>query len=168
MQCRVGSCAEVTVPEPKAKAAFLFSFPKYIEWPPNSFLSKTDPIVLCILGDPAIAQELRDMAGNKTIGGRTIEVHDNIPGELQRCHLLFIGASQKATTPTVLRALQSSPTLTVADFEAFLDAGGMICLSTKGTRIQFHVNLLPVQRAKLVLSAKLLALAESVRGKTQR
>ena len=97
-----------------------------------------------------------------------MEVHDRLSRNLQNCHLLFIGSSQKTTAPTVLRALQNNPTLTVADFETFLDVGGMIRLNTKGTRIQFHVNLFPVQRAGLVLSAKLLALAEGVRGKTRR
>ena len=167
LQCHTSPGADLSLPEPKAKAAFLFSFPKYVEWPAGSFDSPTRPIVICVLGNEAIAREVREIARGKTVGGRPIVVHDDVPDTLQTCHLLFIGSSQKASAPTLLRALQNSPTLTVADFETFLDAGGMISLATKGTRIQFQVNLVAAQRAKLALNAKLLALAENVRGKPQ-
>jgi hypothetical protein len=168
LHCPTGPAAEIILPEPKAKAAFLFTFPKYVEWPPSAFALPNDPLIVCIVGDEAIAREIREIARDKTIGGRPVKVHTEVAANIQKCHLLFIGASQKATVPTLLRALQTSPTLTVADFESFLDAGGMISLATKGTRIQFHVNLSSAQRANLALNAKLLALAESVRGKSAR
>jgi hypothetical protein len=163
--CCPGSTGEITIPEPQAKAAFLFSFPKYVEWPPSAFAGPGSPIVISVVGDDQIARGLETIASGKTIDARPVAVHRGFPAADQSCHVLFIGASQKSAAPAILRTLQDRPVLTVGDFESFLDAG-MISLATRGTRISFSVNLSPAQRAKLVLNAKLLALAESVRGKS--
>jgi len=163
--CCCGLAAEISAPEPQAKAAFLFGFAKYVEWPTNAFGPGRRPIVIGVIGDDDITRELTAIARGKSIGSRPVEVFRGPFSEVNRCHVVLLSSSQKWSTTALLRAVQDSPTLTVADFDSFLDAGGMISLNTRGTRIQFHVNLPAAQKAGLALNAKLLALAESVRGK---
>lgn len=161
------TAAEIAVPETQAKAAFLFGFPKYIEWPAHAFSSATNPISICVAGEAEIAQALEKIAEGKLIGGRPVIVKRLMsPHDCSGCHLLFVGGAQRFQAFEYLRRTQDKPTVTVADFDSFLDSGGMINLEMKGNRIRFQVSLKPAERADLRFSSKLLSLAEVVRGKS--
>lgn len=157
--------AEMTAAEPEAKAAFLFNFAKYVEWPADAFESVNAPIGFCIIGDEAIAGEMSKIAENKTIARRKIIVRRGWIPEAKTCQVVFISVNHKQSSGTILRPLQAMPVLTVGDFDSFCEAGGIIALAMKENRIRFRVNLTAAERARLKLNSKLLALADSVKGK---
>ena len=147
------------------KAAFVLNFLMFVEWPASAFHSAEDPIVLSLLGNDPIAASLASLDG-KTASGRRVVVR-KIPvwSPLDRCQVLFVGASEKAGLERVLGAVQRWPVLTVADFEGFAGRGGTIGFVRQDNRVGFEINEESARKAGLKVSAKLLYLAKSVHGR---
>lgn len=151
--------------EYQVKAAFLFSFAKFIDWPPSSFASPQSPFSICILGadpfGPAIDEALR----GKTIGDRAVVVRRaREPGEVRHCQIVFISSSENHRLAEILSSLQGASVLVVGDADHFADSGGTIGLMLEQNRIRFTINTDAAQGAGLKISSKLLALARIVRG----
>jgi hypothetical protein len=149
--------------EGNVKAAFVLNFMKFVEWPASAFGSPADPIVVSALGDDPVAGSLSALQG-KTVSGRLVVVQ-MVPtlSELKRCHVLFVGASEKQRLGPVLRAVQGWPTLTISDSDGFAGRGGMIGFTRRDDRIAFEINDESARKAGLQVSAKLLYLGKSVR-----
>jgi hypothetical protein len=151
--------------EIQVKAAFLFNFVKFVEWPAESFRENGGRIRLCVLGEDRFAQELERIAAGKVVSGRALEVVRASQGErVLRCQILFIGAAQNAMGRKALAESRSESVLTVGENAEFLRQGGVIRLFLLDSRIRFEINLEASERAGLKVSSKLLALAQSVRG----
>ena len=151
--------------EGDVKAAFVFNFIKFVEWPASAFRSPEDPIVLSVLGNDPTAASLASLDGKKTSGRRLVVRKVTVLSALERCHVLFIGASEKAELAPVLGAVQRWPALTVADFEGFAGRGGAIGFIRQDNRVGFEINEESARRAGLKVNAKLLYLGKSVRGR---
>jgi hypothetical protein len=157
--------ANSTAEEYSVKAAFLFHFAQFIDWPPEAFQGANNPLIYCTLGLDPFHGALETALNGKTIGTRTIRVqHFRLLQEIQRCHILFIGAAEKSISPTTLASLQGSPILTVGETENFAKDGGMIGFCLEQNKIRFEINLDAAERAKLRISSRLLALAKTVIG----
>lgn len=154
--------------EGEVKTAFVLNFIKFVEWPASAFHSPEAPIVLSVLGNDPIADSLASLDG-KTVSGRRVVVR-KVPAlsALDRCHLLFVGASEKAELALVLGAVQRWPTLTVAGFEGFPGRGGMIGFIRRDNRVGFEINEEPARKAGLKVSAKLLYLGKIVPARRER
>lgn len=153
--------AEDRTREYRIKAAFLYNFAKFTEWPAGSFADPQAPLRICVYGDDPFGDALESIAG-KTVRGRPVEVDrlDALSAGLP-CHLLFISESEAPNLPRILAALQRRPVLTVADIPGFAGAGGIINLKVnKEDKIRFEINVAKARLAGLRLSAKLLSLAE--------
>jgi len=150
-------------PEYAVKAAFLFNFAKFVEWPAGAFSGPTSPIVIWVLGEDPFGDALGSLKG-KTANGRPIVVRyaANL-GELERCHLLFVSASEKANLPKILQATKDWNVLTVGDVDGFARDGGTINLVNEEQRVVIEVNMEAAQRSRLKISSKLLALAKIVK-----
>ncbi|TAK90130.1 MAG: YfiR family protein [Verrucomicrobia bacterium] len=149
------------------KALYLFNFAKYTEWPKDAFAGDDAPFVLGILGKDPFGKDLEVIKG-KTVRGRKLEVkYFSTLEEVSGCQLLFIALSETNNLAQILKALENTSVLTIAEADGFLQASGMINLVTEkktaGTQsVAFEVNLAAAQKANLKLDAQLLKLARNV------
>lgn len=150
--------------EAEVKAAFVFNFIKFVEWPSSAFRSPEDPIMLSVLGDDPTGAALASLDGKKVSGRRVVVRKIPVLAGLERCHVLFVGASEKKALAPVLHAAQGWPVLTVADFEGFAGRGGTIGFIRQDDRIGFEISEEAARKAGLKVDAKLLYLGKSVRG----
>jgi len=143
------------------KAAYLYNFAKFIEWPPGTFASADALLWICIVGDNPFGGALA------TLYGKTVEKHPvavrSIPTEgVEQCHIVFISRVEAGHFKTLLAKLRRLPILTVSDISDFARAGGMIGLIEADQRIRFDINLTATRQAGLKLSSQLLKLATIV------
>jgi hypothetical protein len=150
-------------PSPTAtqvKAAFLYNFAKFIEWPAASYAGAEAPFVIGVLGEDPIRPELEQMVAGKSVNGRAFQVRKLAYGQdLRRCQILFINASEGKHLPAVLHHLQASSVLVVGDTENFVELGGAVRFFVEADRMRFEINVDAVNRARLNVSSKLLSLA---------
>jgi hypothetical protein len=157
--------AQEALSEYQVKAAYLFNFLKFVEWPENSFTDPLAPIVIGVVGEDPFGNALPQVVIGKTVQGRDLVIRIYHAGEdLRGAHILFISASERKRLPTILSGLHGSSVLTVADTAGFLDAGGMIQFLNENGRVRFAVNVDATGRAKLKMSSKLLSLAKVAGG----
>ena len=144
------------------KAAYLYNFAKYVEWPPKAFPVASAPLLICIAGANPFGEALAALSG-KTVESHPVEVrHIPMATSLDPCHIVFIGRAEQGRLKTVLAKLAFRPILTVSDIGDFARAGGMIGLVEAEQRIRFDINLTATQQANLKLSSQLLKLATIV------
>jgi len=157
--------AQESLPEYQVKAAYLFNFLKFVEWPDESFADPLAPIVIGVVGEDPFGNALPQVVIGKTVQGRDLVIRIYHAGEdLRGAHILFISASERKRLPMILSSLRGSSVLTVADTSGFLDAGGMIQFLNENGRVRFAINMDATGRAKLKMSSKLLSLAKVVGG----
>lgn len=149
--------------ESAVKATFLMRFPSFVQWPPESFPGATDPVVLCVTGDPAFAGLVESAARGERIGVRSIVVRSIGPASPSSgCHVLYTGGGQDAAAR--LAAMRGEPVLTVTD-ERRGSARGMIHFVMDNGRVRFHADRAQMEAAGLAVSARLLNVALTVRGR---
>jgi len=160
--CGVSS-AQSDPNEYQVKAAFLFNFTKFVEWPENAFVDSHAPIVIGVIGDDPFGESLVSIVAGQKAQGRGIEIVKYRYGDnLRRCHVLFISASERQRRAPILASLQEASVLTVSDIDGFAEAGGAIQFVVQENRVRFVVNLEVATQSKLRVSAKLLALARVI------
>jgi hypothetical protein len=157
----VGGIAQEPQPsESQLKAAFLFNFAKFVEWPPAAFAEATSPMVIGILGENPFGDDLERTIRGKTINNRPLVVREfRSPGEATNCHILFISASEKKRLAEIFDGLHGKSVLTVSETDGFTEAGGMINFVAEGNKIRFQINDAAAKGAGLKISSKLLSLA---------
>lgn len=152
--------------ESEVKAAYVFNFAKYVEWPAAAFAGSNAPIVIGVLGQDRMADDLRVAAAGKLVNGRPFELRPGVPDNaLTACHILYIPAAQRARAREVTALLRDRPVLTVSDADAFIQQGGVIGLIKRSNNIRLQINLEAANIAGLKVSSKLLALADQVKGR---
>jgi hypothetical protein len=155
---RASEYAEPT--EYQVKAAFLYNFAKFVEWPEGRARA---PFVIGVLGEDPFGEVLDRTISGKTIQSREFAVRRLADtAEAPRVDILFISASEKARLPEVLGRLRGSSVLTVGDTDNFVSRGGMVGFRTKGNVVRFDINLREATRAGLKISSQLLRLAGHV------
>jgi hypothetical protein len=159
----IGSKAQEGVSEYEVKAAFLFNFAKFVDWPQEAFADERAPVVICILGQNPFNGSLDRGVSGKTINGRSIVVKNLAQGEDPRsCHVLFVSSSEKKRLAQILVSLAGASVLTIGEADDFLGAGGVIKLVMENNRVRFDVNTAVAGQARLRISSKLLQLARTV------
>lgn len=149
--------------EYEVKAAFLFNFTKFVEWPENAFLDPHAPIVIGVIGEDPFGESLVRIVAGQKAQSRSIEIVKYRHGDdLRHCHVLFVSASERQRSAQILAGLQESSVLTVSDIDGFAEAGGAIQFVIQENRVRFVVNLDVATQNKLRVSAKLLALARVI------
>ena len=152
----VASAQEVT--EPALKAAFIYSFMKFTEWPEP--LPATDPFVICVLNAPAVASALERTIKGREFAGRRMTVSIDAPGPKAPCRVLYVSGVTPSRGAELISELRDSPVLTISDLEWFVGAGGMAQLFYERGQLRFNIGLTSVKRSKLLMSSKLLVLAK--------
>jgi len=157
-----------TTTEYQVKAAYLFNFAKFVEWPTGAFRSPNSPLVICVLGLNPFGSDLEGSIAGKTVGGHRLQI-SNLPHGLDAssCQIVFIASSERGQMRQILQNLTGASVLTVGDTSGFTDDGGMINFVLEGERVRFEANVDAAEHAHLRLSARLLTVAKLVVGKSQ-
>lgn len=151
--------------EYQVKAAFLFHFAQFVEWPEGTFKDASSPLIYCTIGADPFNGSLDAALSGKTIGARPFQVmHFKQIQDIRGCQLLFIGEGEQKLIPSLLTRFQGNQVLTVGESQNFVQNGGMIGFLLEENKIRFEVNLDAAEHAKLKLSSRLLALAKRVIG----
>lgn len=149
--------------EYQLKAAFLFNFAKFIQWPSASFANPRSEFGICILGDDPFGKSIDDLLRGKTIGDHPVAVtRAKRLQDLAHCQIVFVSSSEKKRVPQILADLNGSNTLAVGETEGFAASGGVIQFTIEEQRVRFIINVDAAQRAGLQISSKVLALARVV------
>jgi hypothetical protein len=149
--------------EYELKAAFLFNFAKFVDWPQSDFAHSQSPFEICVLGKDPFGHVLDDALLNKQIADRTVLVQRlKDKSEARHCQMVFVGSSESAHLPDIFESLRGVNVLLVGETTGFAVLGGTIEFTLKDGRVRFTINTDAAYRADLKFSAKLLALATIV------
>src|SRR6202050_4596542 len=148
--------------EYQVKAAFLFNFAKFVEWPPAAFFADAR-LQICVLGQDPFGVEFEQSIVEKIVQGHKIKLAhpDDVP-QARACQILFIASSEKQRMRDILRGLKGASVLTVADTPSFIQSGGIINFVLDQEQVRFEINLKAAELAHLKLSARLLTVAKLV------
>jgi hypothetical protein len=151
---------ERAAPEYEIKAAFLYNFAVFVEWPLSAFPDDRSPFVVGVVGRDPFGSILEETFRGKDVGGRRISVQRvSTAKDLGACHLVFVSSSERESMPRILESLKGSPTLTVGEMDGFAARGGCVGFYAEDRKVRFEINLPTVKRAGLKVSSKLLRLA---------
>lgn len=155
--------------EYQVKAAFLFHFAQFVEWPEAAFKGAGTPLTYCTIGEDPFRGSLDAALNGKSFGARSFRVlHLKQVQEIEGCQVLFIASEEKKLLPAILAGVRESSVLTVGESEHFVQNGGTIGFCPEGNKIRFEINLEAAEKAKLRISSKLLVLAKTVIGSQGR
>ena len=149
--------------EVRIKAAFLYKFGGFVEWPPPAFADARSPFIIGVLSADSVAAELERVVAGRTVHGRPVEVRRLQRGDATRgLHVLFVGQSESARLPEILRASKGRPLLVVTESDSALEQGSVINFVVVDDKVRFDVALAPAGRSNLRISARLLSVARNV------
>ena len=147
--------------EYQVKAAFLYNFINFIDWPSQSSLKSSPNITVCIIGDDPFGDALEDLL-NEPVQGKKLAIKYRSYDDLRGCNILFLPVSEKHRTAKILRSIGNSDVLTVSDTVESAQQGIIISFYIEQQKVRFTVNVGAAKRAGLRISAKLLKLATIV------
>jgi hypothetical protein len=151
--------------EYQVKAAFLFNFAHFIEWPVDAFQQPDAPFAVCVLGEDPFGSTLDDIVRGETINQHPLVVkrlHDL--RDTGVCNILFIARSELSRLDEILPALKGRSILTVSEADGSDRRGVMIRLMTENNRIRLRIDLAAARAGNLTISSNLLRPAEIVGG----
>jgi hypothetical protein len=148
--------------EYQVKAAMLYNFAKFVEWPVDSFGSD-GRITFCIAGKSPLNGIIQQMQG-KQAKGRTVAIRQIAgPEDVADCQILFVPHSENTRIAAYLQQAGRNSTLTVSDKERFVTTGGMIGFYEDDNRVRFDIHQENALKRRLQISSHLLGLARRVR-----
>ena len=157
--CGSASAQQAVYDANQVKAAFLYHFGTYVQWPAAPARS-TDTITIAVLGDPAVAAQLAQFLPGRRIEERPVQVRPLARIEdLGDAEVLFIGRQQNARLAQLIAAVARRPTLLVTDAEDGLDRGAMVNFQLVDERVRFEISVPRAEEAGLTLSSRLLSAA---------
>jgi hypothetical protein len=147
--------------EYQIKAAFIYNFARFVEWPSAAFADTNSPMVIGVLGKNVFEDNLERIISGKAIKGHPLQFKAfNSAEEAAHCQVLFISTSEKNRMPKILARLQGTSILTVSEnTDTFISDGGMINLVIVEDKVRFQINNDAAKKAGLIISSKLLSLA---------
>ena len=153
--------------EQRVKAAFLYQFASYVEWPSQAFAQADSPVTIAVMSAETLAAELKQLVTGRNVGGRPVVVKQVRPGDsLAGVHILFISGAEIGRLPQLAQAPKPRPMLTVTESDGALGQGSMINFIIVDRRVRFEVGLDSAEKSGLRLSSRLLAVAQQVKTGT--
>jgi len=162
-------------PEYQIKAAFLFNFLKFVEWPKSKTKDTDEPIIIGIIGKDVFQNAFENLK-NKKIEGKEVIVeqykglseleknsqkHPQID-KIRKSHMLFICPSEKKYMKNIVESVKEHGILTVADTKDFLETGGIINLLMEEKKVRFEINIAAAKQSEIKIRSQLLRLAKKV------
>ncbi len=165
--------------EYQLKAAFLYNFIMFIDWPEEKTSDCNGPIIIGVIGNDPFGDAFEPVKNKKVKGNNVVierfkgleelkessekgfQQHPQIEA-IRKCHVLFVCSSEKKWIREIINLLEGDGILTVGDIEGFLEAGGTINFVMEDKKVRFEINVTAVKRAKLKIRSQLLRLAKRV------
>jgi len=157
--------------EYEVKAAFLYNFAKFVEWPSQAFKTPQDPLLVCILGRSPLEQSLEQVLRGKSVEGRRFTFRQVTGAEdAGGCRILFVSSAESKRFRALGGSLKPEGILTVGEAQGFAasGSGGVINFKLEGGRVRFEINVDAAEHAQLQISSKLLSLAQIVKTEKLR
>lgn len=152
-----------SAPEYSIKAAYLYNFASYVDWPPGGLGGAGASFVIGVLGDERIAEYLVPMTEGREIHGRPVEIRqvaDDDP--VDSLHMLFIAEDSAGELPRLQEAAREHALLIVTDWKGALESGSVINFRLIDERVRFEVSLKAARDCGLSISSRMLAVAQRV------
>jgi hypothetical protein len=147
------------VTEPALKAAFIYNFAKFTEWP-VSVVPASQPLVMCVVGDPAVSEALERAVKTRILDGHSMSVALVGPAGPQGvCHVLYVSGVTSAQAAKLVAGLRDTSVLTISDLDGFTELGGIAQFFFQHGMLRFNVQAESAKRARLQISSRLLALS---------
>lgn len=160
--------------EYQVKAAFVYNFIKFVDWPKEKVADSNDSITIGIIGKDPFGKAFEPVKGKRIKNKKLVikqfpgleqykaKYKDEYKDALKKCHILFICSSEKKRLKEIINFIKDSSVLTIGEIEGFLEAGGVINFTMQEQKVHFEVNITAARRAKLKIRSQLLRLAERV------
>ena len=166
--------------EYQVKAAFLYNFIQFVEWPPQKLSDSSKSINIAILGKDPFGKAFEPIKDKKIKGKdvvikryKSFEEMKNLQGKdsseppekieaLAECHLLFICSSEREKLKEIINVVKDYSILTVGEMDGFLEAGGIINWFVEDNKVRFEINLYAAEKSNLEIRSKLLRLAKRI------
>jgi hypothetical protein len=149
--------------ENQIKAGFIFNFTRFVEWPPDAFPDPSAPVVLGVVGEDAVTDLLAEAAEGKVVNGRAVVVKRfKKEQDLRACQILFVGSSEEKHLTQIFEKIKGASVLSVGEVKGFAQAGGVINFFVEENKVKLEINLVAAGRARLKVSAKVIAVARLV------
>lgn len=164
VQAQADESGDATL-ERRVKAAFLFKFASFIDWPPDAFAQADSPIRIAVMGDDAMAQDVLEASMNRTVEGRRVEVRPIAAGDtLDGVNILFLRDAAAARLGGSIADLEPRAILVVTESAGGLRRGSVINFVLDGGRVRFDISLDEAARRGIRLSSRLITVARQVLG----
>ena len=149
--------------ERRVKAAFLYKFASYVEWPPACFQDPVTPVRIAVMGDDKLKDELTTMVAGHTVNGRAVVVTGYSETDtLGGVHVLYVGRSETARLPKMVEEARKRSVLLVSDADDALGQGSVIAFVLHRRRVRFDISVASATKSGLSLSSRLLSVAHNV------
>ena len=149
--------------EYEVKAAFLYNFARFVQWPPHAFPSADAPLTICVLGSDPFGPALDDTVRVERVHGRPFAIaRPGGPEAAAGCHILFVSRGEEPRYADILSRIDRRVILTVGDATSFLEAGGHVGFFLEGNHVRFAMNTAALRECDLQVSSKLLRVARPI------
>lgn len=149
--------------EESVKAAYLFKFAAYVDWPPAAFEQPDSALTIAVIEDERLAAELDAVTAGRTVRGRPVSTRRlSADDTLAGVHVLFVPSRDRGRASAEGLAPEL-PILTVADSDSG-EPGIVLTFVTVNGRVRFEADLIAAQQRGLRLHSGLLTVAERVHG----
>jgi hypothetical protein len=148
--------------ESRVRAAFVFNFIQFVDWPEASLAKGDDPIVIGVVDPDPLEGCLATAIEGKTVKGHRLSIRRVTAEEVGSCHVLVVGSANAGKSAEILKQVKEASVLTIGDYEAFTESGGVVRFYVDDRKERFEINVAAARRAGLQISSKLLKLAKVV------
>lgn len=151
--------------EQQVKAAFIYNFTHFIDWPSESFASSKAPFVIGIIGDDPIAADLGALVKDEKFDYRTITIQKFATAkDVDNCNILYISGKEASKVKNILPQLNRRGILTVVDDAGFSKWGGIVCFHKDDNKLRLQINVSEAKAAELTISSKLMSVSDIYKG----
>lgn len=165
----VSVMAQAQIAEYAVKAAFLYKFGFFVEWPDSAFPSPTSPINLCIVGTDPFGKSLDTVVAGEQVNGHNVVVHRlKTVGPNPACHILYASGSEEQSKAQIIELLRGSNVLIVSDGAKYKSGSGIINFVIADNRVRFDIDEEAAAQNGLLISSKLMSLALNVKRRTPK
>ncbi len=156
---------ERVISEHEVKAAYVYNFAKFVDWPENAFPLNNSPITIGIIGDVEFGILMEKAVKDKMIQERAVRIQNlKWPADLRGCQIVYVTSSEQRRFRQIAESVRNSPVLTITEVEDRSQDKGILNLFIEGGKVQFEINSAGAEQARLKISSKLLRLARGTAG----
>jgi hypothetical protein len=146
------------VTEPALKAAFIYNFAKFTDWPGE--IPAGIPFMMCVLGDTAVGDALERAVAGRVLTGRPIVMSRVLAnGPKRACSILYVSGVSAAEAGLLVAEVRDVPVLTISDVDGFTQVGGIAEFFFEASQLRFRIRIESAKRAGLQISSRLLIMA---------